>query len=426
LSAIDNPLHDQEVGSADATQDTTRIDDVRIGAVRPLISPALLQDELPVPPSVQTLVEKTRTEIADILHGRDDRLVMIVGPCSIHDHDQAIEYAHKLKVAADTYKDDLLIVMRVYFEKPRTTVGWKGYINDPRLDGSFRINEGLRLARQLLLDINGLGLSTATEFLDLLSPQYIADLIAWGAIGARTTESQSHRQLASGLSCPIGFKNGTDGGVQIAADAIVAARASHAFMGMTKMGMAAIFETRGNDDAHVILRGGKKGPNYDSASVEATCVALKSAGLREQVMVAFASTGGGAGSGAAVVAARAPHHRRHAGKSSGRRPSGSEARCAVASRRIDHGCLRQLGADRAGARDARRGHPQTSRRLSASRDASAESGNPPGSPLGESTKTHAPHQPPIDPPYRGWAARDSSRPMHRSPRAGLARVDAPA
>ena len=285
MSAIDNPLHDQEVGSADATQDTTRIDDVRIGAVRPLISPALLQDELPVPPSVQTLVEKTRAEIADILHGRDDRLLMIVGPCSIHDHDQAIEYAHKLKAAADTYRNDLLIVMRVYFEKPRTTVGWKGYINDPRLDGSFRINEGLRLARQLLLDINGLGLSTATEFLDLLSPQYIADLIAWGAIGARTTESQSHRQLASGLSCPIGFKNGTDGGVQIAADAIVAARASHAFMGMTKMGMAAIFETRGNDDAHVILRGGKKGPNYDSASVEATCGALKSAGLREQVMV---------------------------------------------------------------------------------------------------------------------------------------------
>jgi len=285
LSALDNPLHDQEIGSADATQDTTRIDDVRIGAVRPLISPALLQDELPVPPAVQTLVEKTRVEIADILHGRDDRLVLIVGPCSIHDHDQAIEYAHKLKAAADHSKDDLLIVMRVYFEKPRTTVGWKGYINDPRLDGSFRINEGLRLARQLLLDINGLGLATATEFLDLLSPQYIADLIAWGAIGARTTESQSHRQLASGLSCPIGFKNGTDGGVQIAADAIVAARASHAFMGMTKMGMAAIFETRGNDDAHVILRGGKKGPNYDSAAVQATCEALGSAGLREQVMI---------------------------------------------------------------------------------------------------------------------------------------------
>ena len=285
MSRVDNPLHDQEAGCADSTQDTTRIDDVRIGAVRPLISPALLQDELPVPPTVQALVEKSRVEIANILHGRDDRLVAVVGPCSIHDHDQAIEYAHGLKAAADALQEDLLIVMRVYFEKPRTTVGWKGYINDPKLDGSFRINEGLRRARELLLEISSLGLPTATEFLDLLSPQYIADLIAWGAIGARTTESQSHRQLASGLSCPIGFKNGTDGGVQIAADAIVAARASHAFMGMTKMGMAAIFETRGNDDAHVILRGGKKGPNFDSEGVEAACAALREKGLREQVMV---------------------------------------------------------------------------------------------------------------------------------------------
>ena len=285
MSSIDNPLHDREVGVADPTQDTTRIDDVRIGAVRPLISPALLQDELPVPLGVQTLDEQSRVAIADILHGRDDRLVVVVGPCSIHDHDQALDYARRLKHAADALSEDLLIVMRVYFEKPRTTVGWKGYINDPRLDGSFRINEGLRRARQLLLEISELGLPTATEFLDLLSPQYIADLVAWGAIGARTTESPSHRQLASGMSCPIGFKNGTDGGVQIAADAIVAARASHAFMGMTKMGMAAIFETRGNDDAHVILRGGKKGPNYDSASVEESCTALRAAGLREQVMI---------------------------------------------------------------------------------------------------------------------------------------------
>ncbi|MEM5384479.1 3-deoxy-7-phosphoheptulonate synthase [Paraburkholderia phymatum] len=285
MSRIDNPTRDQEAGVADSTQDITRIDDTRIGAVRPLISPALLLDELPCPPGVQTLVEKSRVEIADVLHGRDDRLVVVVGPCSIHDHGQAMEYAHKLKTAADALRDDLLIVMRVYFEKPRTTVGWKGYINDPRLDGSFRINEGLRRARELLLEISALGLPTGTEFLDLLSPQYIADLIAWGAIGARTTESQSHRQLASGLSCPIGFKNGTDGGVQIAADAIVAARASHAFMGMTKMGMAAIFETRGNDDAHVILRGGKKGPNYDAAGVEEACAALRKVGLREQVMV---------------------------------------------------------------------------------------------------------------------------------------------
>ena len=187
---------------------------------------------------------------------------------------------------ADALRDDLLVVMRVYFEKPRTTVGWKGYINDPRLDGSFRINEGLRRARELLLDLAALGLPAGTEFLDLLSPQYIADLIAWGAIGARTTESQSHRQLASGLSCPVGFKNGTDGGVQVAADALVAARAPHAFMGMTKMGQAAIFETRGNDDCHVILRGGKA-PNYDAADVDARCAALRAAGLREQVMIDF-------------------------------------------------------------------------------------------------------------------------------------------
>ncbi|CAM3780392.1 3-deoxy-7-phosphoheptulonate synthase [Bordetella sputigena] len=285
MTRLDDPLHDREVGSADSTLDTTRIDDVRIGAVRPLISPALLLDELPVSPAIQDLVERTRASIADVLHAQDDRLVVVVGPCSIHDHDQAMDYARLLKTAADELSDDLLIVMRVYFEKPRTTVGWKGYINDPRLDGSYRINEGLRRARELLLDIAGLGLPTGTEFLDLLSPQFIADLIAWGAIGARTTESQSHRQLSSGLSCPLGFKNGTDGGVQIAADAIVAARASHAFMGMTKMGMAAIFETRGNDDTHVILRGGKQGTNYDAASIDACCQILKKAGLREQVMV---------------------------------------------------------------------------------------------------------------------------------------------
>lgn len=260
-------------------------DDVRIRELKELTPPAHLIREFPCSEAVAELIYSTRRSLHRILHGMDDRLVVVIGPCSIHDPAAAVDYAKKLIELRRQHRDDLEIVMRVYFEKPRTTVGWKGYINDPRLDGSFRINEGLRLARQLLLDINGLGLPTATEFLDLLSPQYIADLIAWGAIGARTTESQSHRQLASGLSCPIGFKNGTDGGVQIAADAIVAARASHAFMGMTKMGMAAIFETRGNDDAHVILRGGKKGPNYDSASVGATCAALKSAGLREQVMI---------------------------------------------------------------------------------------------------------------------------------------------
>src|SRR6202008_1486963 len=236
--------------------------------------------------AAQALVERARHELSAVLGGRDDRLIAIVGPCSIHDHDQAIDYAQRLKALADGLRSELLVVMRVYFEKPRATVGWKGYINDPRLDGSFRINEGLRRARELLLEISALGLPTGTGFLDLLSPQYIADLIAWGAIGARTTESQSHRQLASGMSCPIGFKNGTDGGVKVAADAIVAARASHAFMGMTKMGQAAIFETRGNADCHVILRGGKQ-PNYSAADVEAACAVLRAAGLREQVMIDF-------------------------------------------------------------------------------------------------------------------------------------------
>jgi 3-deoxy-7-phosphoheptulonate synthase len=282
--AIDDPTRDREAGSRDATLDTTRIDDVRIAAVRALVSPAVLLEELPVTPAIESLVEGTRERIADVLHGRDDRIVAVVGPCSIHDHDDAIAYARRLKALADELKDDLLVVMRVYFEKPRTTVGWKGYINDPRLDGSFRINEGLRRARELLLEISAMGLPAGTEFLDLLTPQYVADLIAWGAIGARTTESQSHRQLASGLSCPVGFKNGTDGGVQVAADAVLAAAHPHSFMGMTKMGVAAIFETRGNADGHVILRGGKA-PNYDAAAVEAACAVLRKAGLREQVMI---------------------------------------------------------------------------------------------------------------------------------------------
>jgi 3-deoxy-7-phosphoheptulonate synthase len=286
MKPLDDPQHDREIGSRDATRDTTRTDDTRIGAVRPLISPALLLDELPVADAALELVERARQEIGAILHGRDDRLLVVVGPCSIHDHEQAMQYARLLKGLRDELSSDLLIVMRVYFEKPRTTVGWKGYINDPRLDGSFHMNEGLRLARQLLLDVTALGLPAGTEFLDLLSPQYISDLIAWGAIGARTTESQSHRQLASGLSCPVGFKNGTDGGIKVAADAVLAASASHAFMGMTKMGAAAIFETRGNADCHVILRGGKT-PNYDAASVDGACTALKAAGLREQVMIDF-------------------------------------------------------------------------------------------------------------------------------------------
>ncbi|WP_367350393.1 3-deoxy-7-phosphoheptulonate synthase [Ottowia sp.] len=266
------------------THDTTRIDDTRIRAVRPLLTPALLEERLPAPDAAQQLVEASRAAISRVLHGRDDRLVVVVGPCSIHDHAQALDYARRLKAEADRLAGELLVVMRVYFEKPRTTVGWKGYINDPHLDGSFAINEGLRLARQLLLDVLALGLPVGTEFLDLLSPQFISDLVSWGAIGARTTESQSHRQLASGLSCPVGFKNGTDGGLKVATDAIVAARAEHAFMGMTKMGQAAVFETRGNDDCHVILRGGKA-PNYSKADVDAACALLRGAGLREQVMI---------------------------------------------------------------------------------------------------------------------------------------------
>ncbi|MBC7480921.1 MAG: 3-deoxy-7-phosphoheptulonate synthase [Rhizobacter sp.] len=287
MNTLDDPRHDREIGTRDSTLDTTRIDDVRIGAVRPLITPALLQERVPVRDDMLALVETSRAEIAAVLHGvgtGSDRLVVVVGPCSIHDHDQAIEYGQRLKKVADELHADLLIVMRTYFEKPRTTVGWKGYINDPHLDGSFAINEGLERARRLVLELTTLGLPTGTEFLDLLSPQYIAELIAWGAIGARTTESQSHRQLASGLSCPVGFKNGTDGSIKVAADAVLAARAPHAFMGMTKMGMAAIFETRGNADCHVILRGGKA-PNFDAANVAASCDALRAAGLREQVMI---------------------------------------------------------------------------------------------------------------------------------------------
>ncbi len=263
----------------------SRIDDVRIREVRPLISAALLQDELPADAAVQAFIESSRAQVADIVHGRDRRRLVVVGPCSIHDAAQAIEYAVRLKALADELRDDLLVVMRVYFEKPRTTVGWKGYINDPRLDGSFRINEGLRRARELLLDIARMALPAGTEFLDLLSPQYIADLVSWGAIGARTTESASHRQLASGLSCPVGFKNGTDGSVQVAADALVACRSPHTFMGMTKMGQVAIFDTAGNDDCHVILRGGSRGPNYGADDVAAACAQLRRIGAGERVMV---------------------------------------------------------------------------------------------------------------------------------------------
>jgi len=259
-------------------------DDLRIEQIRPLIPPAILMENLPLSEKASTTVAEGREAVARVLRQQDDRLVVVVGPCSIHDVEAAREYARGLHALAAELQDALVVVMRVYFEKPRTTVGWKGLINDPRLDGSFAINEGLERARRLLLELATLGLPAGTEFLDLLSPQFIADLVAWGAIGARTTESQSHRQLASGLSCPVGFKNGTEGSVRVAADAILAARAPHAFMGMTKMGVAAVFETRGNDDCHVILRGGKE-PNHDEAGVAASCAVLEAAGLRPQVMV---------------------------------------------------------------------------------------------------------------------------------------------
>ena len=263
-----------------------RTDDLRISAVRALIAPQLLLEELPMDAPSLATVTNARQAIHRVLHGADDRLLAVVGPCSIHDSQAAMDYARRLRAAASRHAADLFLVMRVYFEKPRTTVGWKGFINDPRLDGSFAINEGLRQARKLLLEINRLGLPCGTEFLDLLSPQYISDLIAWGAIGARSTESQTHRQLASGLSCPVGFKNGTDGSIKVAVDALRAAAAPHAFMGMTKTGQAAIFETIGNEDCHVILRGGRT-PNYDAASVDDAARSLASAGLAPHLMVDF-------------------------------------------------------------------------------------------------------------------------------------------
>jgi 3-deoxy-7-phosphoheptulonate synthase len=262
------------------------VDDVRIKEIKELSPPAHLLREFPASEPAATTTFEARADIHRILHGADDRLLVVVGPCSIHDYDAAMEYARRLKAERERLGADLQIVMRVYFEKPRTTVGWKGLINDPRLDNSYKINEGLRLARKLLWEINELGLPCATEFLDTITPQYTADLIAWGAIGARTTESQVHRELASGLSCPVGFKNGTDGNMKIAVDAIKAAAARHHFVSVTKSGHVAVFKTAGNEDCHVILRGGKK-PNYDAASVESACADLAAAGLRQQVMIDF-------------------------------------------------------------------------------------------------------------------------------------------
>ena len=261
-----------------------RTDDLRIREMKELTPPSHLIREFPVTPEAEQTASQARVALHRILHGQDDRLMVVIGPCSIHDPNAALEYARRLVEQRRRFAGELEVIMRVYFEKPRTTVGWKGMINDPYMDNSFRINDGLRMARELLRDINELGLPAGTEFLDVISPQYIADLISWGAIGARTTESQVHRELASGLSCPVGFKNGTDGNIKIAADAIKAASQAHHFLSVTKGGHSAIVSTAGNEDCHIILRGGKT-PNYDAASVEEACKQLAANGLAGRLMI---------------------------------------------------------------------------------------------------------------------------------------------
>ncbi|MEJ2816020.1 MULTISPECIES: 3-deoxy-7-phosphoheptulonate synthase [unclassified Caulobacter] len=259
-------------------------DDLRIKQLQTLSPPAQVIGEAPASSSVAEVVGDARAAVHRILHGQDDRLVVVIGPCSIHDPKAALDYAQRLAAERERHAGELEVIMRVYFEKPRTTVGWKGLINDPGLDGGFRINEGLRLARRVLLDVSAQGLPAACEFLDVTTPQYIADLVAWGAIGARTTESQIHREMASGLSCPVGFKNGTNGDVKVAVDAVTAAAQPHHFLAVTKEGRAAIATTTGNEDGHVVLRGGKA-PNYDAASVAAAAEALTKAGLPARLMV---------------------------------------------------------------------------------------------------------------------------------------------
>ncbi|MES9850960.1 MAG: 3-deoxy-7-phosphoheptulonate synthase AroG [Candidatus Thiodiazotropha sp. L084R] len=261
-------------------------DDLRIKAIKELTPPAQIHQELPLTEKASNTVFNARQQIHQILHGEDDRLLVIIGPCSVHDPEAALDYAQRLQSVRESLKEDLEIVMRVYFEKPRTTVGWKGLINDPTLDDRFEINSGLRLARKLLLDINDLGIPAGTEYLDLISPQYIADLISWGAIGARTTESQAHRELASGLSCPVGFKNATNGSMRVALDAIRSSSRPHHFLSVTKEGNSAIFSTHGNPDCHVILRGGSR-PNYDSESINIASDEMESNGLKPRLMVDF-------------------------------------------------------------------------------------------------------------------------------------------
>jgi 3-deoxy-7-phosphoheptulonate synthase len=263
---------------------TVRTDDLRIRDMQELITPEELTQAVGCTEAASNTVAAGRVAMQRLLHGRDDRLAVVIGPCSIHDPEAALEYAHRLKAQRDRHAGQLEIIMRVYFEKPRTTVGWKGLINDPDLDGSFNIRKGLALARSLLRDVNDLGLPAGCEFLDIFTPQYLADLVAWGAIGARTTESQVHRELASGLSCPVGFKNGTDGNVRIAIDAVMAASHPHHFLAVTKQGRSAIASTSGNADCHVILRGGRQ-PNYDATHVESVGQQLVAAGIAPRIMI---------------------------------------------------------------------------------------------------------------------------------------------
>ena len=260
-------------------------DDLRITWTKVVLPPVFLEEELPITEAASATVFQARTDVVNILKGRDRRLLVVVGPCSIHDTEAARAYAELLKSAIREHTRELSIVMRVYFEKPRTTLGWKGLINDPYLDESFRINDGLRKARHLLLDLAEMGVPAGTEFLDMISPQYLSSLVSWGAIGARTTESQVHRELVSGLSCPVGFKNGTSGNVQIAIEAILSAGQSHNFLGHTKHGQTAIFVTKGNPDTHLILRGGRNTTNYDAPAVDETCKQMEKAGIRPQVMI---------------------------------------------------------------------------------------------------------------------------------------------
>jgi 3-deoxy-7-phosphoheptulonate synthase len=260
-------------------------DDVRITGMEEVIAPEQLMQDLPISPEISSLVFNARQDISKIIHRQDPRILVVIGPCSIHDPKAAMEYTERLASEADKYADHLRIIMRVYFEKPRTIVGWKGLINDPHLNNSYDINEGLHIARRLLLDIGALGMATGTEFLDPISPQYVGDLVSWGAIGARTTESQIHRQLASGLSCPIGFKNSTDGAVQVAVDAIKSSSHSHIFLSVTKQGHSAIFSTAGNPDCHVILRGGTQGTNFDPNSIANASTKLADAGVTTGIMV---------------------------------------------------------------------------------------------------------------------------------------------